>query len=455
MSRWRALSGFVTLALLVGVAPLFRAVAASPPRPPGPGSGSDPTKYLEIYYSSPVLVRDEEQVRMPVDVVCATGKGRPCATQVTLATQVGSEPWSEVSVPAVPGLQFDLTSAAARASASAKASVRFFLKAEDSRGKSTMLPPAGQAAPLSFFVTRHLPAARVPMVRFGRVRSGTPVLFLPWGSGRMRAGLGLGLQSPMSGPSGFDVSDRGRVYLVDSLQRRLATFDRGRLVKTARFVAGSNAQISVAPGGRTVAAYAWGRGILSQVIDGTGAHTYANGAEGLVTQVRVVRDRAYAHVLPLDAWVPLPAARSTPRTQLSPTVSVGLPTASGEALIRLGKEDRLRVGHVLGNQVRAPLELIPPPGVKFGEIALAESDGREGYWLVFRVAWATPKPADQYEVLHVRGTQVLSAFATSSHSFAEASPLSRFVLGKDGFLYQMTSSSEGMRIVRIELKEER
>jgi hypothetical protein len=113
----------------------------------------------------------------------------------------------------------------------------------------------------------------------------------------------------------------------------------------------------------------------------------------------------------------------------------------------------LRVGHVLGNRVRAPLELIPPPGIKFGEIALAESDGSEGYWLVFRVARATPKPADQYEVLHVRGTQVLSVFATSSHSFAEASPLSRFVLGKDGFLYQMTSASEGMRIVRFELKE--
>ena len=101
------------------------------------------------------------------------------------------------------------------------------------------------------------------------------------------------------------------------------------------------------------------------------------------------------------------------------------------------------------------LELTPPAGIRLGEVGLADSDGHGGYWLVVRVARTAPTPADQYEVLHIRGTRVLTVFATASHSFAEARPLSRFVLGKDGALYQMTSSPEGMSIVRYDLKGER
>jgi hypothetical protein len=49
----------------------------------------------------------------------------------------------------------------------------------------------------------------------------------------------------------------------------------------------------------------------------------------------------------------------------------------------------------------------------------------------------------------------LTAFAAGSHSFAEAPALGRFVLGRDGSLFQMTSSPDGMRIVRFGVKEER
>src|SRR5438128_10423765 len=127
MLRWRGLSALVTLAVLMAVAPIFRAVAGPSPRGSGGRVSGEAAKYLEIYYSSPVLVRAGERVRMPVDVVCATARGRPCSTTVTLGTQVGSEPWSLLSAPAASGLQFDVTAPAARAVATAtSASVRFF-----------------------------------------------------------------------------------------------------------------------------------------------------------------------------------------------------------------------------------------------------------------------------------------------------------------------------------------
>ena len=50
----------------------------------------------------------------------------------------------------------------------------------------------------------------------------------------MRAGIALGNEAAVVGPSSFDVDRRGRVFLLDTEQRRLAVFDRGRLVRLER-----------------------------------------------------------------------------------------------------------------------------------------------------------------------------------------------------------------------------
>ena len=82
MLRWRALAGFLMVTLLAGVGSIVHGATAGPRRTPSGRSTSGPAKYLEIYYTSPVLVRASERVLMPVDVVCATAEGRACAASV-------------------------------------------------------------------------------------------------------------------------------------------------------------------------------------------------------------------------------------------------------------------------------------------------------------------------------------------------------------------------------------
>jgi len=456
--RWRGLSGVMTLALLMGVAPVFRAMA-------GPSRGSSmrdargPADYLEIYYTSPVLVRAGELVRLPVDVVCATAAGRACDPTVTLGTRVGSEPWHLVSTPAAPGLQFDLTAAAMRAVSSSRGSaagsVSFFLKAVDKAGKTTVLPPGGQSAPLRFFVVRSLRSLRIPRIPFGQLRAGVATLSLPWGSGRSKAGLSLGRRSPNVGPSGFDVDAAGHLYLMDPLQGRVTRFERGRPIASTAVSVGSDASIAVEPDGHAFVGGRMGSSIgVRGPVGAASAQAFPLGL-GILSQIKVVEGTAYARVLPLDAWIKL--MRPAPSEGLggSQAISVGAPIPGGDELVRVGTEERLRIGTVVGGEVRSGVELTPPAGLAFGEMALAESDGRGGYWLVVRVARLGVSSNDQFQVIHLREGRVVDTFAAPSRSFAQAPPLSRFVLGKDGGLYQMTSASDGMRIVRYDTRGER
>ena len=102
-----------------------------------------------------------------------------------------------------------------------------------------------------------------------------------------------------------------------------------------------------------------------------------------------------------------------------------------------------------GDRVSGAVEIVST--VRFGEVALAEPDGAGGYVVVVHTWRAAPIPADQYQVMHVAGGRVLGTFAVANTLFAETPPLSRFRLGKDGQLYQMTSSPSGVKIVRFEL----
>jgi hypothetical protein len=89
---------------------------------------------------------------------------------------------------------------------------------------------------------------------------------------------------------------------------------------------------------------------------------------------------------------------------------------------------------------------------RFGEVALAEPDGSGGYVVVVRTWQWRPKPADQFQVVHISNGRMAQSFAVSSRSFVDTAPQSRFRLGDDGHLYQLVSTSAGIRIVRFELK---
>lgn len=445
--RWRVAAGVAMVALMVG----------SPPGPAraggqaGPGAREDPIRMLRIYYQAPILVKAGESVTMPVQVACVTAAGQPCEARVSLGVRTGiGDAWRTRSAEAGPGLVFDLSGPTARAAASpGDQSVAFFLKAR-SGSVTTSLPSSDAGPPLRFYVVRRIRLVKVPTLAFGRSRKGRTVLSVPWGSGPGRAGLALGRESPTIGPPAFDVDRAGHIHVLDTLQGRVAEFGQNRLLRQRALPTQAAAELAIATDG---VAY------IGSVHKGTVSVTRLSRSgrdlgsvslgSSVLSQVRTAGSSAYAELLPLDAWVRVPAS---PRRASNLAPIVGRPSASGERLLRVGTERSVRLATVRNGRVQRAVEL--RVGYRFGEVALAEPDSSGGYVVVVRVWRWKPKPADQFQVIHTSKGRVVETFAVSSRSFAEARPLSRFRLGPDGSLYQLVTGSAGVRIVRFELKGE-
>jgi hypothetical protein len=91
----------------------------------------------------------------------------------------------------------------------------------------------------------------------------------------------------------------------------------------------------------------------------------------------------------------------------------------------------------------------------FGDVPVAEPDGRGGYIVVAHVWRGGESAADQYQLLHLRDGRVVRTFGIASGSFTDGSPFGRFRLAPDGALYQLTTSPDGTRIVRFDWEDER
>jgi len=436
MFRWRVLGGLTAVLLGLGSPAALSA-----------GAGSRGTKgSLEIYYTSPVLAHAGERVLMPVQVVCVDANGHACRASVTLSTRVGIAPWRATAAPATPGLSFDLSAAAARAvGAGADGSVRFVIRARDESGREVTLPPTGEPEPLSFFVATRITVRRIPTIPFGGTRAGSVALSLPWGSGPMRAGLVPGRESASLGPSSFDVDRHGRIYLLDPEQGRMAVFSHGRLTREAVLPLGADAQIAAGPQGAARVIDRSTGALVARRVDASGAASDPDPLTGaMVDAVRTVGGQWFGLVLPLDAWVALDGT-SEP--------SAGLPLPGGGAILTVARPSGLRLAtSTRDGRIEDAVELRAT--ARIGEVALAESDGRAGVWIVVHL-WGESPAADQYQVMHLLGTRVLGSFAVADLAFADTPPLSRFRMGADGALYQLTSTAAGIQIIRFDLKEER
>lgn len=456
MRKWRL---GLLVATSVAISVLWT-LAAEGAASPGGGEASsrstEPRSALELYYSNPLLVRAGERVRIPVDAVCVTSEGAPCDSTVALEVrEAESAGWRSGSAAATPALQFDVTASAARSVGMAGSGfVEFRLRAE-SGGATAALPSVEVADPLRLYVTERMPVLRMPAVTFGEVREPTTVLYLPWGTGTDRAGLSLGNESLTLGPSSFDVDEEGRIHLLDGLQDRLAVFAESRLVRESRVVASPRSSIAVSPDGGAFVLDEDDDVVSLARIDGSGKviGTTVVG-RGIAGQVRTVAGEPYVNVYPLDAWVTasFEGGPSGGTAGDSDRVFLGMPTASGAELLRIGHEDRIRLGMVMDGRVTDAVEIRSE--ALLGGLLLAESDGRGGYWVVVHTWQEAPTRADQYQVLHVAGGRIVSTFSVGDDRFAETPPLSRFRLGADGALYQMRTSPDGMRIVRFDLEEE-
>ncbi len=266
-----------------------------------------------------------------------------------------------------------------------------------------------------------------------------------------KAGLVPGNESPTVGPSSFDVDRRGRIYLLDALQDRLAVFGNGGLVQEARVVAGSRPDVAVADDGTayvlSTQAGSSGAMLVQRIGPRAGLPDMTIPAgSGIPAAIRTAGDRAYVDALPLDAWVAVGRGGAAPRPA---NVRMGRPLGDGSELLTVVHGDAVRLAMLRGGTVEGAVEL--RSSVPLGEVALAEPDAHGGYVVVVHIWRDQPIAADQYQVIHVTPAGAVTAFAAANREFAETAPLSKFRLGKDGNLYEMTSSPDGVRIVRFQI----
>ena len=411
-----------------------------------------PPRIFELYVRSPILAKGGERVRVPVRVVCVTSRGTPCRSEVTLATRSGpSGAWQATRAPAGPSLEFDLTGPVARALGTrSSTSLALRVRAEGPGGR-TVAMPSGRRVPLRFFVIKEMAIVRAPSILFGRTRGGRTVLFLPWGSGAVRAGLADPPEGPPAGPSSFDVDRAGRIYVVDPLQGRVVVFRHGKPIRETRLPLGARADIAVTDHGTAFVLDQSGDRLVVRRITAHGSP----GAPvpigpGLPGQVRTDGHRGLVDVMPQDEWLPISDERGRARAAGPPTT--GRPMRGGGELIRVVGDRSLRLGEVSGGQVMDAIDV--RFSERIGEAALTEPDGRGGYWAVAHLWRWKPFPADQYQVLHVAPGRVLASFAVGDRRFVNTQPLARFRLGGDGALYQLVTSPDGARILRFDLGRE-
>jgi len=406
------------------------------PRPPG----------LQAYYTAPILVRAGERVVIPVDVVCATAPGEACPARVTLGTADAGRAFVTASGKAAPTVRFDVTAPAERAAAAAGPSgvVRYYLRASSPDGRSTSVPAGAPREALRFFVTGDMATVHMPDIPFDRVRQGTPVLTLPWGSGSMRAGIALGNEAAVLGPSSFDVDRRGRIFLLDSEQQRLAVFDRGRLVRSTPVAPGAS-DVAIAANGIVYVvsrARTSNRLLVTPVSPEGSPEPPVEVGSGIPAAIRTHGDAAYVNALPLDAWLPVPGTGARPER---PGPAVGQPIGGGRELLRVVREHSIRFGIATETMVSDAVEVVSRH--LLGAVPLVAVDGDGAYWAVAHVWRQGPHPADQYQAVHVVGGRVTESFAMPRRAFAE-SAASAFRIGGDGALYQMLTGPAGLRIVR-------
>jgi hypothetical protein len=411
----------------------------------GPGgTGPVSSSRLTLFYTPPVLVRAGEPVRVPVDLVCATPDGLSCSAGLTVGVRTPGATWRTVTVRPTHQRTIDFSEPASRTSSAAGQSVAYYFRAGSGASRLS-LPAAGPAAPLRFYVAPRMGRVSIPAIPFGHTRAGNEVLSLPWGSGPDKAGLQPGRESATLGPSSFDVDANGRVYLLDSEQDRLAIFSGGRLVREVPMPLTADADVAVTEKGIVYVADRSGDGVTVRRISADGAIGPPRVVgSGILGQVRTDGEAATANILPADTWLITDG-------QGRSASSSARPLAAGGELLRVGTERRIRLGIASAGAVSGAVEL--DSSQLLAEVALAESARPGEYWVVAHPWRERPTSADQFQVIHVVDGRVTASFAVADDAFADQPPMTRFRLA-GRFLYQLTTSPGGARIVRFDLGRE-
>jgi hypothetical protein len=292
-------------------------------------------------------------------------------------------------------------------------------------------------------------AHRIHRVALGAIPSvsrvhRTIVLRLPWGTGPRRAGLSPGNEAATVGPSSFDVDARGRIFVLDALQHRIAVFHRRRLVREIPVSATPESDLAVGEGG-IIHVASQARGTISLEALSAAGRTLERRriARSILGELRTAGARAYVHVLPLDGW----RAASRPSGPVRP----GLPLEGGGFLLQSVVGRSVRLGTATRNEVRRPVEI--DSSAPLGELTLAARDRRGGVWAAVRQVAPAAGPDGRYMAVHITAGGSMRRFAMPARTFADQRAFSQIRLGRDGRLYQLRTFPSGMRIVRYDIEE--
>jgi hypothetical protein len=164
----------------------------------------------------------------------------------------------------------------------------------------------------------------------------------------------------------------------------------------------------------------------------------------MLSQIEVARGRPMLHLLPVDAWYGVPRI-----TSLGGPPIVGRPLGRGERLLSAVHGSSVVLGVAGPSGIQGAVELRSLHTI--GELAMATRLG-SGRFVAVVHAWREgPDPADYYEVIRAGATGPVSSFAVTDPNFAESMVLSKFRVGMDGDLYQLTTSPDGVRVLRFSM----
>jgi len=420
----------------------------------------DPARLIDATHRPPLLTLAGERVRLRYDIYCTAPdgdpeSGAPCDAGGTVyARPIGAVAWE-----ALP-LRLDEWAEEGRYGvdlpeglADAPAGFEYYaVLRNEANGVSMTLPAGGEESP-----QRSTPLGSATLVNlgthaFGETASAAERVFsAPWGSGTTEVGLEGGRQATPIGPAAFDVDARGRVALLDQVNRRLLHIDPGvgRASAVPLAIDGTLADMSVDDDGSVYVLESTGRAAgrppLLRAFDRAGrALTSVELAERTAAQVRVGPEGPVVKQYPSELWRPaLRGAKPLARAEQLAGSHARRPLEDGGTVAVLRAEGEIRVAVDRHGVHRSWLVRSETP---LAEVQLAEPYGA-GVVLVVRVF---TEQADEFEVLVLGPSGARRRFAVDSADWAETAPVTRFRLGGSS-LYRLGSNPAGAFVDRFDL----
>lgn len=443
-------AGLVAASVLIagiGLMVSFSAASGSLPLAPVP---------MDITHNPPLLALAGEDTTLTYQVACAGVTETDCDVEGTV--HVLTEPRAaEVSEPLtlraegetreyvadLPGYLLEPGSI-----------VRYWATFQDNSGAGPVSVPAGgQAAASTVWALPDTTVEDLPST-FDAPRSPEATIVSGrWGSGPDEFGLDLGNQSSTVGPSAFAFSPGGDLVVLDEINQRVVRIDStGSRTTTPLPILPVRSDLAIDTAGNydvlQETSSQSGPRLMMFAQDGTNLGV-ADLPERTADQVESGPAGPLVHSLPSDEWLSITGATGSILTAQAEaaTGTSGRLLPNGDMFVVKAAPEEVRIAQFTADSFPTTnLELRSQLPV--GEVQLAKPLG-SGILVVLR---QYDDVNAQFRVLVFDELgDVTTDFVVPPQEWAETSPLSRFELGPDGFLYQAVSDAEGFAIVRYDL----